>query len=344
MALAAESGFLYSSSEIASGNIFESDPHFSSCHASTLAATKDGLVAAWFGGSKEGSNDVAIYCSHFNGKSWSIPEKVADGVQASGKRYPCWNPVLFQPETGPLVLFYKVGTSAKRWWGEYQMSADDGHTWTTAQRMPRGIMGPTKNKPIELPDGSILSGSSKEYRLLRRVLLERSTDNGISWQTIAPRRDGRKYSSIQPTVLRYPRGDIQILCRSAKGRIVESWSYDDGRTWSNVRQTALPNPNSGIDAVILKDGRALLVYNHTKKGRTPLNIALSLDGKLWKGFQILSDPGEYSYPAVIQTADGLVHITYTWNRQRIRHLVIDPSKLDLKKLPLLATAFDQIGD
>jgi alpha-L-rhamnosidase len=92
--------------------------------------------------------------------------------------------------------------------------------------------------------------------------------------------------------------------------------------------TELPNPSAGTDAVTVKDGRHLLVYNPTPKGRTPLSVAISRDGKTWDTAHVLeSGPGEYSYPAVIQTADGLVHITYTWRRERIRHVVLDPSKL-----------------
>lgn len=97
-----------------------------------------------------------------------------------------------------------------------------------------------------------------------------------------------------------------------------------------MKATGLPNPNSGIDAVMLRDGRALLVYNHTPRGRSPLNVALSSDGKTWKSALVLENlPGEYSYPAVIQSRDGLVHITYTWHREKIRHVIVDPAKLVL---------------
>ena len=101
-----------------------------------------------------------------------------------------------------------------------------------------------------------------------------------------------------------------------------------------MRATVLPNPNSGTDAVTLEDGRHLLVYNHTPKGRTPLNVAVSDDGKAWKAGPVLeAEPGEYSYPAVIQASDGLVHVTYTWRRRRIKHVVLDPTKLVVVDLP-----------
>ena len=85
----------------------------------------------------------------------------------------------------------------------------------------------------------------------------------------------------------------------------------------------LPNPNSGIDAVALRDGRIVLVYNHSTKERTPLNIAVSRDGERFRMFHTLENqPSEYSYPAIIQGRDGDLHITYTWNRKRIRYVRI----------------------
>ena len=86
----------------------------------------------------------------------------------------------------------------------------------------------------------------------------------------------------------------------------------------------LPNPNSGIDAVTLKDGRHVLIYNHTPRGRSPLNVAISSDGISWSMIgELETDPGEYSYPAVIQTADGKLHVTYTWKRLKVKHVVLD---------------------
>jgi predicted neuraminidase len=161
------------------------------------------------------------------------------------------------------------------------------------------------------------------------VHIERSKDLGKSWEKIGPIAGEELFSAIQPSILRYSKNRMQLLCRSKQGRVVEAWSSDEGQTWSTLDATALPNPNSGSDAVMLRDGRALLIYNHTKKGRGDLNVALSSDGKIWQAATRLENQRgeEYSYPAVIQTADGLVHITYTWKRERIKHVVIDPQKL-----------------
>ena len=311
--------------------IYETAP-FPSCHASTIAETREGVIAAWFGGKREGSPDVGIWVSRRSARGWSPAVEVANGIQDNGTRHPCWNPVLFQPADGPLMLFFKVGPSPSEWWGMLTTSSDGGMTWSAPRRLPGSALGPIKNKPIQLKDGSLLCPSSTEDAGWR-VHLERTADLGKSWQRIGPINDISEFGAIQPTIINYPSGKLQILCRSRQRRITESWSDDAGRTWSPMKATPLPNPNSGIDAVILKDGRALLVYNHSEKSRSPLNIAVSEDGKVWKAALVLEDqPGEYSYPAVIQSSDGLVHVTYTWKRERIKHVVINPTTLKISNL------------
>ena len=311
--------------------IYESAP-FPQCHASTLAETKTGLVAAWFGGTREKHADVGIWTSRHDGKAWSPPVEVARGVEPSGKDNPCWNPVLSQPKSGPLMLFYKVGPSPSSWWGVLITSGDGGRTWSKPRRLPKGFAGPIKNKPIQLADGTLLCGSSTEHAGWR-VHFERSPDLGATWQRIGPVNDGKAFGAIQPTLLAYADGRIQALCRSRQRRIVEVSSSDGGKTWGEMKATALPNPNSGIDGVTLADGRQLLVYNHTTGGRGVLNVALSRDGEAWQAALVLEKQrGEFSYPAVIQSADGLVHATYTWKRRRVRHVVIDPARLVLRPI------------
>jgi predicted neuraminidase len=311
---------------IASSELIFEKPPFESCHASTIAQTKTGLVAAWFGGTREGAKDVGIWLARQDGQAWSQPVEVATGA-GGDQRFPCWNPVLFQPRDGPLMLFYKVGPSPSRWWGMLKTSDDAGRTWSTPRRLPEGILGPIKNKPVQLEDGTILCGSSTEDAGWR-VHMERTADLGKTWSRTGPLNDGRDLGLIQPGILNLGHGMLEILCRSKQGKIYQSRSEDAGKTWTAPGATELPNPNSGIDAVTLKDGRSLLVYNHTTKGRSPLNVAVSADGKTWTPALVLeSENGEYSYPAIIQIADGKVHVTYTWKRQRIKHVVLDPEMI-----------------
>ena len=299
------------------------------CHASTIVETGSGFVAAWFGGSQEGKTDVGIWYSHDQSWGWSRPIEVANGVSPDGQRYPCWNPVLFQAKQGQLLLFYKVGPRPNSWWGMLIRSTDSGQTWSEPERLPKGVFGPIKNKPVMLASGRLLCGSSTEDAGWQ-VHVEWTDDFGQNWERIGALNDGVEISAIQPTILRHGNGKLQILCRTKQQRIFESRSDDGGRTWTGLTRTQLPNPNAGIDAVTLRDGRHLLVYNHTTEGRSPLNVAVSQDGTHWKAALVLeNDPHEYSYPAVIQTEDGLVHVTYTWKRERIKHVVIDPAKLRL---------------
>lgn len=307
---------------LASEFIYEQAP-FRSCHASTIVQTPGGLVAAWFGGSAEGKPDVGIWLSRHDGQNWSAPVEVANGKGFEGKQYPCWNPVLFQLKGGPLVLFYKVGPNPRDWWGMRMTSDDGGRTWSKPVRLGEDIYGPIKNKPLQLANGSLLCPSSTEHNGQWKVHLEQTADLGDTCTKAIPLADPRTLGAIQPSILTWPADKMQILCRSRQGKLAEAWSEDGGRSWGPMQLTQLPNPNSGIDAVMLREGVALLVYNHTSKGRSPLNLALSTDGRQWTNGPVLEkEAGEYSYPAVIQASDGRIHITYTWKRQRIKHVIV----------------------
>ncbi|HET6880418.1 MAG TPA: sialidase family protein [Pirellulales bacterium] len=315
--------------------IFDTAP-FSECHASTIVETHGSLVAAWFGGTREKHPDVGIWLSRRHDGHWTAPVEVANGIEVTptdGKqvRYPTWNPVLFQPKAGPLLLFYKVGPSPNTWWGMLMTSDDAGKTWSQPRRLPAGVLGPIKNKPIELAGGVLLCPSSTESSGAPsrwQIHFERTSDLGTTWETTGPLNDGVEFRAIQPSLLVLPRGILRAVGRTRQGKVFQITSDDGGMSWGKMSLTALPNPNSGIDAVTLADGRHLIVYNHTARGRSPLNVAVSRDAVDWTPALVLEDqPGEYSYPAIIQTADGLVHVTYTWQRKRVSHVVIDPTKL-----------------
>ncbi|MDT8300977.1 MAG: sialidase family protein [Sedimentisphaerales bacterium] len=324
--------------------LFEKAP-FRSSHASTIVETKDNFISAYFAGTDEGNKDVGIWISikPKNSSAWAEPVEIANGIQFSQiptneqMRHPCWNPVLYYAENGQLLLFYKVGPTPSSWWGMLIVSNDQGKTWSEPQRLPEGILGPVRAKPVKLPDGTLLCGSSTEDKGWR-VHMEITPDLGKTWSRTEALNNGKDFPAIQPTILTYPDGNLQILCRS-RGSLRQSWSTDGGKTWSPLVLSILPNPSAGIDAVTLKDGRQLLVYNHSTRGRDQLNVAVSTDGKNWKAALKLEDSVTVdekraygAYPAAILASDGLVHITYTWRREKINHVVIDPSRLKLKNI------------
>ena len=317
---------------------------FASSHASTIVELKRGmLMVAWFGGTSEGSRDVAIWGSHAGLAEelvWSAPVEMAREPSV-----PCWNPVLFHTQDGRLWLYYKFGPSPSTWTAARKYSDDEGKTWSPAEHLAAGLIGPVRAKPLVLPNGTIVSGSSTETYHSWAVWIERSVDNGKTWirtGPIVPPLHGKPSSGIdtdaspsripgaqewnetsgiiQPSVVSLGGMHLRFYARSTEdiGQITVADSFDNGITWTEARPIDLPNPNSGIDAVALSDGRVVLVFNNTKTGRTPLNLAISADGEHFKIFDTLEDqPGEYSYPAVIQGRNGDLYITYTWNRKSI---------------------------
>lgn len=311
---------------VLSENIFAGAP-FAQCHASTIAQTESrGLAVAWFGGTAEGSPDAGIWMSRQERGRWTPPVEIAKGIGAGGAAEPCWNPVLLRPAGGPLLLFYKVGPSPARWRGMLMRSTNDGRTWSGPERLPDGIIGPVKNHPLEMADGTVLCGSSTEDDGWR-VHFETTKDKGVTWASTPPINDGRTVGLIQPALLRVGERAVVALMRSNARRIYTARSDDGGAAWTPPEPTVFPNPNSGLDAVTLRDGRHVLVYNPVTEGRGILAVALSADAKSWQRILTLEEEkgAEFSYPAVTQTRDGLVHITYTWKRQRIRHVVLDPA-------------------
>jgi len=315
---------------------------FATSHASTLIELKDrSVLAAWFAGTAEGTPDVAIWSSRRQDDRWSKPVELAREPNVA-----CWNPVLFytksaQGKDARLWLYYKFGPDPQNWTAARKYSDDEGRTWSPAEHLPAGLTGPVRAKPLVLPDGTIVSGSSTESYHSWAVWIERSTDDGKTWEKIGPLvppptdpASNQREGIIQPSVVSLGAKHLRFYARSTEaiGRVVVSDSFDDGVTWSQPRPIDVPNPNSGIDAVALTLGknaaRVVLVYNDTPHGRSPLNLAISNDGEHFKMFKTLeSESGEFSYPAMVEAANGDLLITYTWNRKSIRFVRIPQSAI-----------------
>ena len=334
---------------------------FPQAHSATIVETTAGdLVSAFFGGTREGAPDVCIYtCRKDKGSDkWTAPALAADGILSPTLRKACYNPVLYQMKDGSLYLFYKIGNKVSDWVGYLKKSDDGGRTWSKAYQLPEGYLGPIKNKIVDV-DGKAIAPSSTEAGGWK-VHFEIAEDGGRRTHIVGPiatspavltedmlkaetkaetksnadnetGEDSKATTvqAIQPSILTYKDGRLQILCRTRNGRIATSWSSDKGETWTPLTLTDLPNNNSGTDAVTLQDGRQMLIYNAVatppgvKKGvRTPLNIAVSKDGIHWDMVLTLEDSpvSQYSYPSIIQGKDGRIHAVYTWRRQRIKYV------------------------
>jgi predicted neuraminidase len=324
-------------------------------HASTVVELKNGdVMAAWFGGSKEGAPDVAIYGAQLHDGKWSVPIELARANNVA-----CWNPVLFHTKDGKLWLYYKFGTRPSTWEGARKWSVDEGKTWSAEERLPAGILGPIRPKPLVLADGTVVSGSSVENTKWN-AWIERSTDGGKTFtkfgpitvpdeldipdagaiaaaaEVDTPGNDGEggvhtklyppaktTIGIIQPAVISLGGHHLRFYARShtKAARIAIADSMDDGKTWTQARFIDLPNPTSGIDAVRLTDGRIVLIFNNSYNKRTPLNLAVSTDGEHFRIFKTLEDgPGQFSYPALVQAKNGDLLMTYTFRRETIKYV------------------------
>ena len=296
---------------------------FASCHASTIVETPKGILAAWFGCKFEGDKEVNIYASWLVNNKWSTPFILADGFMGDSTRYACYNPVLFLAPNQELLLFYKIGPNVQGWTGWMKRSSNYGATWSAPEKLPDGILGPIRNQPYVVGDTLICPSSTENTGW--KVHFEYTTNNGKSWTRGPDLNDANPITGIQPAILRHGDQLLQALTRSQNGTVNETWSYNNGKTWAPLQQTNLINNNSSIDAITLQDGRHLLVYNHcSAPSRSPLNVAISKDGKNWEPLLVLEKEvsAEFSYPYVIQTADQKIHITYTWKRKKIKHVVL----------------------
>jgi predicted neuraminidase len=306
--------------------IYDKAP-YPSCHASTIVEAAPGLhMAAWFGGTAEKAKDVQIWGAHFDGQAWSTPV-----VLGTEPNQPTWNPVLFNSPKG-LILWYKAGPSPDDWTGYMRRSSDNGKTWTKPTVLPASMVGPVRAKPIRLKDGSILAGTSWESYKTWTPFVDRSTDDGETW--LRSNAFGVKTEphggQIQPTLWQADDGSIVTLMRSRRPlNVCRSVSTDGGKTFSLAEPTTLSNPNAGIDAVKTREGDVFLIYNPAPIGRTPISLARSTDdGKSWTKVKDLeTEFGEYSYPAMIQSSDGMLRMTYTWRRTHIKFVQIDPKTL-----------------
>lgn len=326
---------------------------FASSHASTVVELPNRKVmSAWFGGSAEGKSDVAIWSAIRDGDGWTKPVEL---VREPG--IACYNPVLFYTRDGRLWMYYKFGPSPSTWSAGRIVSADNGKTWSAPEHLPAGLLGPIRAKPLVLKDGTIVSGTSFESYRAWAVWIERSTDGGATWAKIGPivppldldtkglgqtagvipadvpgSTDWKFIQGIiQPSVIQLKGKHLRLYARSTAktARVTVADSEDNGVTWTQAHPLDVPNPNSGIDAVTLRDGRVVLIYNNTTSGRTPLNLAISADAEHFTPFKTLEDtPGEYSYPALVQASNGDLLMTYTWNRKSIKFV-----RLPLTEIP-----------
>lgn len=249
------------------------------------------------------------------------------------QRKACWNPVIYQVPGGDLLLFFKIGSNVADWTGWVIRSKDGGKTWSRREPLNENYLGPVKNKPI-LSKGRLIAPTSIEKGGWR-LYFEYSDDMGKTWKRTEYVTADEGVKAIQPAIMKLKDGRLAAVARTRSEHVGITYSSDNGLTWSKLKLIDTPNNNSGLDAVTLKDGRHVMICNEKpvpkgiKNGkglRTPLSLMISEDGENWKHWITLEDSpvSQYSYPSIIQSADGNLHCIYTWRRQRIKHVEVKP--------------------
>jgi len=310
--------------------VFAATPELRSCHAATLTALPGGdLLAAWYAGSREAAPDVAIYGARLvpGSAAWSAPFLLANTPDR-----PEGNPVLFTDPDGGVWLLY-VTLTGDKWTTsrmKFRRSADGGHTWGAKRVLSPEPGWMIRNRPLALPSGEWLLPAYDERDWTSFALI--SADQGKTWRSgsrvIAPP------GVIQPAIA--PLADCRLLMLLRTGGpggwIWQATSADRGQTWSQAMPTAIPNNNSGLDLIRLRDGHLLLACNPVadSKRRTPLSLLLSDDeGHTWhRWLDVETDPGEFSYPALLQADDGTIHMVYTYLRTAIAHVALNDTNTD----------------
>ncbi len=299
-----------------------------SCHASTVLPLSDGsVVAAWFGGSAEGNNDVKIWVSIRENGKWAEPYSIA----VDGEELPHWNPVLFLRENGEIILYFKYGKPIPNWVTYFCISKDGGKSFSKPQLLVPGDndggRGPVKNKAIRLNNGTVVAPASKETITKKwKCFVDISYDDGLTFEhsnfVLRPKKNLKPVGMIQPTLWEDEKG-LHMFIRTNAGHIYRSDSRNGGKTWCKAYETPMGNPNSGIDITKLNDGTLILIMNPIFENwgdRAPLVLMSSKDGgeTFEEIYQCESTTGdhEFSYPAIV-AVDNILHITYTHEREGI---------------------------
>ena len=297
-------------------------------HASCIVQVPSGdLLTVWVSGSAEAAGDTAIVVSRriAGSAQWTDPIIVADTPDAGDA-----NPTLLVDPSGMVWLFFvSLIGEGNLCLGQVvvQTSTDDGRTWSTPREALGGLCTLIKNKPIILRGGRWVLPAYQQAIYQSQFWI--SDDSGQTWLPAAPLWTAPD-ANLQPAVVQLSDGSLFALMRGTGGFTWEGRSTDCARTFAMQDRRDLLNPNSGIDMTRLVDGRLALAFNPSATLRTPLSVSVSADkGVSWSSPQTLeSGEGELSYPSIIQTADGIIHVTYSHQLGFIQHAEFNTAWLD----------------
>jgi predicted neuraminidase len=307
--------------------IFEKVPGAPAHHASsmTLAANGD-LLVSWYGGSYESSDDEALYLARRRKgtRSWDSPvmllrkpeQPVGNAVILTMKSGDIW--IIWGRMEASQPMLAHTGWDATRLM--FRVSQDHGRTWSADRPFPMETAGwLPRNLAIQLADGSTMVPVSDERNNRDLSFFLMTKDSGATW-TRSLDIPNQESQGEQPAVAQRRDGSLIAFLRTSP-RLLQTESFDGGKTWTPAKATDFKNPDAAISICALRNGNLLLVWNNNERGRSPLHIARSTDdGKTWSQPLLLeANPGEYSYPSIMQTPDERIHVIYTYRRYSFMH-------------------------
>ena len=311
----------YNQSWISAAGLFPAN------HGSTIVELPNNqLMSCWYAGSREGDDDVQIYCSQKNlnnQSSWSAPQVVVNRHDRANYSWfvnkTVGNPSLFLDPENVLWLFY-TSVQIGGWSGgkvDYKISKDFGKTWSHSERLISDFGNLTRTKPL-------LLGTSP-VRFMLPLYHEFISKNGYT--CIIEARQGEIQDQtcseipgknhLQPALVKLDNRIFAYLRDSTKNHVLVSEYDETNNEWSRPIATNLSNPDSSIDVVDFNH-QILIAYNSRSDERSPLSLAASTDGivfhHLWD-FEPYSVNKEYSYPAIIQTSNGGFQVSYSFEKR-----------------------------
>lgn len=220
-------------------------------------------------------------------------------------------------------------------WAGYAPKYDESIISASNDPVKRSFGWMTRIKPLLLPNKRIVLPLYSDG--FNMAIMAISDDDGSTWRPSLP-LVGR--GPIQPAIIQKKNGNLFALMRDSgddPARVHASESKDNGETWQVSTKTTIPNTAS-VELLVLQDGRWVFLGNDIDDGRYRIGLFLSDDeGKTWKWKTYLEkvepNKGSFSYPSLIQTSDGLLHITYSYHLEKdkksIKYVVVNPQKIPL---------------
>ena len=317
-------------------------------HSASIAMLNSEIPAAvWYGGTEEGHSDVALFLSIFDG-AWSEPKVIADRASTENglSRYirKIGNPTLHVWPDGNIGVFY-VSVSIGGWGGSsvnYIESSDTGVTWSKPRRLVTSpflnISTLVRTNALERENGHIELPIYHEFvgKFSESLLVSREID------VIDKRRISWGLDSLQPAIMPLDETSALALLRYSgdpPGRIWSSLTSNSGRNWTTPELTPLPNPNAAIALLNTGDGNLLLAFNDAVDGRNRLSLATrSANDGTWKRRKVVETETntidveyEFSYPSLTKGKGDNIHLIYTWNQRRIKHIQFNLAWLNKAK-------------